>query len=299
MHAALHLLLALALAPLVPGIVNRVKARVGGRAGKPLLQTYFDLAKLVRKGVVISETASWVVWAGPIVSLAAVACGLLLLPGPGTPAPVAFGGDFLLLAYLLGLSRLALVLAALDTGSSFEGMGASREAVFSALAEPVLFLCFLSLCAGSGGLSLSTMLALPSPGPVTAERLFVPVILFVLLLVENCRLPVDDPNTHLELTMIHEVMVLDHSGPDLAAVVYGAALKLWIFCALTALTLTPASGLSPLAAWGVFGGLMLVVAVAVGLVESAMARLRLLRVPRLLGWAGALVALSLVLSVWR
>jgi formate hydrogenlyase subunit 4 len=298
MNAFLHLALALVLAPVIPGIVNRVKARVAGRAGKPILQTYFDLAKLLRKGAVVSHTASWVVWAGPLVSLAAVACALLLLPGPGLAAPVAFAGDFMFLAYLLGLSRLALVLAALDTGSSFEGMGASREAVFSTLAEPVLFLCFLSLAANNAGFSLSTMLVLPAHGPITAERLFVPAILFVLLLVENCRIPVDDPNTHLELTMIHEVMVLDHSGPDLAAVLYGASLKLWIFCALTALSLTPA-GLSPLAAWGAFAVVMFVVAVVVGLVESSLARLRMGRVPRLLGGAGALVALSLVLSVWR
>lgn len=299
MNAALHLVPGLLLAPLLFGIINRVKARVGGRAGKPLLQTYFDLAKLVRKGVVESRTASWVVWAGPLVSLAAAIGALLLVPGPGFAAFVAFPGDFMFLAYLLGLSRLALVLAALDTGSSFEGMGASREAVFSALAEPVLFLCFLSLAAESDGLSLSSLLGLPAAGPVTAERLFIPAILFLLLLVENSRIPVDDPNTHLELTMIHEVMVLDHSGPDLAAVVYGASLKLWIFCALTALSLMPTSGLSPLAAWGAFGLLMALVAVTVGLVESAMARLRLPCVPRLLGWAGAFVALSLVLAVWR
>ncbi|WP_300156209.1 NADH-quinone oxidoreductase subunit H [Solidesulfovibrio sp.] len=299
MHAYLHLALALVLAPLIPGIVNRVKARVAGRAGKPVLQTYFDLAKLVRKGVVTSTTASWAIFAGPVASLAAVGCALLLVPGPATSAPVSFAGDFMFLAYLLGLSRLALILSALDTGSSFEGMGASREAVFSALAEPVLFLCFLSLAADGTGLSLDSLLAVSDAKPLGAAHLFVPAILFVLLLVENCRIPVDDPNTHLELTMIHEVMVLDHSGPDMAAVVYGASLKLWLFCALTVLSVMPRTGLSPVAAWGVFLAGMALAAVAVGLVESAMARLRLTRVPRLLGGAGALVALSLVLSVWR
>ncbi len=299
MNTLVHIALALVLAPLVPGVINRVKARVGGRAGKPLLQTYYDLAKLARKGAVVSTTASWAFGAGPAVSLAAVACALLLLPGPDGPAPVRFAGDFMFMAYLLGLSRLALLLAALDTGSSFEGMGASREAVFSALAEPLLFLCFLSLAADASGLSLSTMLGLGPAGSLAPERLFVPVILFVLLLTENCRIPVDDPNTHLELTMIHEVMVLDHSGPDMAAIVYAASLKLWLFCALTALSLAPVAGLSALAAWGTFLALVFGVAVAVGLVESGMARLRLERVPRLLGGAGALAALSLVLTVWR
>jgi formate hydrogenlyase subunit 4 len=298
MNTFLHPLLALVLAPLLLGIINRVKARFAGRQGRPLLQTYFDLAKLVRKGEVVSHTASWMFVAGPAVSLAAICCALLLVPAGGTAAPVRFAGDFMLMAYLLGLSRLALVLAALDTGSSFEGMGASREAAFSALAEPVLFLCFLCLASQTDGLSLSVLLS-GAGRQLAPEALFVPGILFVLLLTENARIPVDDPNTHLELTMIHEVMVLDHSGPDLAAIVYGAALKLWLFCALVVGCLTPVRGMAPLAAWGVWLGAMLLTAVAVGVVESIMARLRLDRVPRLLGGAGALAALSLVLTVWR
>lgn len=298
MQPLLHPLLALLLAPLLLGIINRVKARFAGRQGRPLLQTYFDLAKLLRKGAVISRTASWMFAAGPAVSLAAVCCALLLVPAGGQAATMRFTGDFMLMAYLLGLSRLALVLAALDTGSSFEGMGASREAVFSALAEPVLFLCFLCLASHSEGLSLSAMLV--GPGPAFApEGLFVPAILFVLLLAENSRLPVDDPNTHLELTMIHEVMVLDHSGPDMAAIVYGAALKLWLFCALTVGCLLPLKGMPPLAAWGVWLAAMGATAALVGVVESVMARLRLTRVPRLLGGAGGLAALALVLTLWR
>jgi formate hydrogenlyase subunit 4 len=298
MPTVLHLLLALTLAPLCLGVINRVKARFAGRQGRPLLQTYFDLARLVRKGAVISHTASWVFAAGPAVSLAAVVCALLLVPAGGEAAPVRFAGDFMLLAYLLGLSRLALVLAALDTGSSFEGMGASREAVFSALAEPVLFLCFLCLASRTDGLSLSVMLS-GQIGPLAPEGLFVPAILFVLLLTENSRIPMDDPNTHLELTMIHEVMVLDHSGPDLAAIVYGAALKLWLFGALVVGCLVPVRGLPPLAAWAIWLGAMFLTAVTVGVVESVMARLRLDRVPRLLGGAGTLAALSLVLTLWR
>jgi formate hydrogenlyase subunit 4 len=136
-------------------------------------------------------------------------------------------------------------------------------------------------------------------GVLAPERMFVPLILFILLLTENCRIPVDDPNTHLELTMIHEVMVLDHSGPDMAFIVYGSALKLWLFAALTVLSALPTRAMSPGLAWLAFLGGILAVAVAVGLVESFMARLRLLRVPRLLGGAGALAALSLVLTVWR
>jgi len=299
MHTLAHLLLALLLAPLVPGVINRVKARMAGRTGRPLLQTYYDLAKLLHKGSVISQTSGWVLGAGPAVSLAAILCALLLLPGAGTDAPVRFAGDFMLMAYLLGLSRLGLVLSALDTGSSFEGMGASREAAFSALAEPVLFLCFLSLSADTGSFSLSGMLGAGLAGAVDTQRLFLPVILFVLLLAENSRIPVDDPNTHLELTMIHEVMVLDHAGPDMAHIVYGASLKLWLFAALTVLSVLPARDMAAPAAWAAFVGGVFLVAVAVGVTESIMARLRMERVPRLLGGAGALAALSLVLMVWR
>ena len=299
MNAFAHILVALILAPLIPGIINRVKARMAGRVGRPLLQTYFDLAKLIQKGVVESRTATWMLAAGPAVSLAAVGCALLMLPGPGSAAPVAFTGDFMLAAYCLGLSRLAIILSALDTGSSFEGMGASREAAFSALAKPVLFLSFLVLATGAPEISLSGMLGRGLAGVLAPERLFVPLILFIVLLAENSRIPVDDPNTHLELTMIHEVMVLDHSGPDMAFIVYGASLKLWFFAALTVLSALPVRSLSPVAGWAAFLAGMLVVTLVIGLVESFMARLRLMRVPRLLGGAGALAALSLVLTVWR
>ena len=299
MNALTHIVAALVLAPLIPGIINRVKARMAGRVGRPLLQTYYDLAKLIQKGVVVSHTATWMLAAGPAVSLAAVGCALLLLPGPASAAPVAFTGDFMLAAYCLGLSRLAIILSALDTGSSFEGMGASREAAFSALAEPVLFLSFLVLATGAPEISLSGMLGRGLAGVLAPERLFVPLILFIVLLAENSRIPVDDPNTHLELTMIHEVMVLDHSGPDMAFIVYGASLKLWFFAALTVLSALPVRSLSPVAGWAAFLAGMLVVTLVIGLVESFMARLRLMRVPRLLGGAGALAALSLVLTVWR
>ena len=307
----LQLALALVLAPLLPGIINRVKAIVAGRRGKPLLQTYYDLSRLLGKGEVISTTSTWVFCAGPAISLATVICALPLLPLAGQPAPLAFDGDFLLAAYLLGLGRFAIILAALDTGSSFEGMGASREAAFSALAEPVLFLALLVLTAlsleapqdlkgGVPALSFSSLLgghAALAWQDGRAELLLIPAIFFLLLLVENCRMPVDDPTTHLELTMIHEVMVLDHSGPNLACIVYGAALKLWFFAALIAALVLP-----PMPFWQHLGAslcLIAVLAVAVGVVESVMARLRLLLIPRLLAGALTLAALSLILTLVR
>ena len=300
--------LALILAPLLPGIINRVKAKFAGRHGKPVLQTYYDIAKLLRKGEVISRTTTWTFAVAPSVALAGTLCALALLPLGGAVSPLAFAGDFVLAAYLLGVGRFAIMLGALDTGSAFEGMGASREATFSALAEPVFFLALMvltSLCLGLGhgtdtAFSLSTMFGGQTAGAWLTgkgELLLLPVILFILLLVENCRIPVDDPNTHLELTMIHEVMVLDHSGPNLALILYGAALKLWFFAALIAGLITPALPL-----WeqlGVRLGIVLLLAVGVGVVESIMARLRMERVPYLLGAAAGMGMLTLILTQAR
>ena len=300
--------LSLILAPLLPGIINRVKAKFAGRHGKPVLQTYYDIAKLLRKGEVISRTSTWTFAAAPAIALAGALCALALLPLGGAASPLAFAGDFVLAAYLLGVGRFAIMLGALDTGSAFEGMGASREATFSALAEPVFFLALMvltSLCLGIGyttgsAFSLSTMFGGQTAGAWLTGRgelLLLPVIFFVLLLVENCRIPVDDPNTHLELTMIHEVMVLDHSGPNLALILYGAALKLWFFAALVAGLITPALPL-----WqqlGVRVGIVLLLAVGVGIVESIMARLRMERVPYLLGAAAAMGTLTLILTQAR
>ena len=300
--------LTLILAPLLPGIINRVKAKFAGRHGKPVLQTYYDIVKLLRKGEVISRTTTWTFAAAPSVALATTLCALALLPLGGAVSPLAFAGDFVLAAYLLGMGRFAIMLGALDTGSAFEGMGASREATFSALAEPVFFLALMvltSLCLGLGhgadsAFSLSTMFDGQTAGAwITGkgELLLLPVIFFVLLLVENCRIPVDDPNTHLELTMIHEVMVLDHSGPNLAMILYGAALKLWFFAALIAGLITPALPL-----WQQMGlrvGVVLLLAVVVGVVESVMARLRMERVAYLLGAAAVMGMLTLILTQAR
>ena len=303
----LQFVLALALAPLVPGIINRVKAKFAGRHGKPILQLYYDIAKLIRKGEVISDTATWVFTAGPIISMVTAVLALALLPLGGVASPFGFNGDFILCAYLLGMGRFATVLAALDTGSPFEGMGASREALFGAIGEPVLFLSFLALVSTAMSMGIpSTEVSLSSLfcgfSPVAwvtgrPEIMLLVLAMGVLLLVENCRIPVDDPNTHLELTMIHEVMVLDHSGPSLAFILYGASVKLWIFSALLAGLVLPAMSvwaytLSMLAA-------IFVVAVLVGIIESIMARLRMHIVPALIGLAGAVATFVLILTLVR
>ncbi|NDY58082.1 hydrogenase [Desulfovibrio sulfodismutans] len=294
----LAVLLPLVLAPLAFGVIHRVKARFAGRQGKPLTQIYLDIRKCLGKGATISRTTTWLFRAGPTINLAATLAALPFVPLGGLPAAVSFPGDIFVFVYLLAMGRFFTIMAALDTGSSFEGMGASREAVYSCLAEPMLFLALLALARHSGDLSLSGMLSAVSAGswltgaPVLA---LVTVALFLILLAENCRVPFDDPNTHLELTMIHEVMVLDHGGPDFAFIEYAQTLKLWIFAAVaTSLLLPAASGvLAWDALWGLAG--VFAAAAAVGVTESVMARLRLTRVPPLLAAAGAFAALALIL----
>lgn len=295
--------LALGLAPLLPGVIARTKSWAAGRRGAPVLQAWFDIARLLRKGAVYSRATTWVFRAGPVVGLAASLSALLLVPSLGAPAPLAFAGDVILLVGLLALARFVTVLAALDTGSSFEGMGASREAAFSALAEPALLFGLATLARAGGGTSLSVMLgpalagAWLGLGSMAPALALVLVSLFVLLLAENSRIPVDDPATHLELTMIHEVMVLDHSGPDLAFIEYAAAIKLWIFEALLVGLALPVRTGQPLADAVIFLLGMALTSVAVGVVESTMARLQLPRVPQLILGASVLSGFGLILTL--
>jgi formate hydrogenlyase subunit 4 len=296
----IHVALVLILPPLLLGVINKTKAFFAGRVGPPLLQPYFDLVKLMRKGVVLSRTTTWVFLAGPVVSIVATLLAALLVPLGGHPAPIAFDGDFVLFAYALGLGRFFTVAAALDTGSAFEGMGGAREATFSCLAEPSLFFGLLVLARAGGAYSLSGMLG-PAVGAtwMVAAPALAAVLAswFVVLLAENSRIPFDDPNTHLELTMIHEVMVLDHGGPPFGLILYGAALKLFVFVALVLGVAAPLAGLDPWLAWAVFVAACLAVAVALGVVESTMARLRLTQVPSLLVAACLIAAFGAVLLV--
>ncbi len=295
-----HLAALLGLPLLLLGLIVRVKALAAGRRGPPLAQPFFDLARLLGKRPVYSEVTSWVFRAGPLVVLATALLAGLMTPLLGAAAPLGFPYDFVLVAYLWGLGRLAQVLAALDTGSAFEGMGASREATFSALVEPALFLALGTLAAATGRTTFAALLAGGARGP--AQWVVVAgcaAALFVVLLVEAARVPVDDPTTHLELTMIHEVMILDHSGPDLAFLQYGAALKLTSLAGLLAVLLNPvpaAAGGAAVAAGAL--GLTLLVAVLVGVVESLTARLRLIAVPQLLLAALVAALVALLTSAW-
>ncbi|MBI4845009.1 MAG: NADH-quinone oxidoreductase subunit H [Candidatus Omnitrophica bacterium] len=301
MHTKIvQFILILILSPFLFGVINRTKAFFAGRKGSPLLQLYYDIFKLLRKGAVYSKTTTWIFVAGPIVSLSAVVIASALIPFTGYPSLISFDGDIVLFIYLLGLARFFTVMAALDTGSSFEGMGASREVQFAAFAEPSLFLSLAALARLTGSISLSGIF---SSAVINSWAAFGPGIylvfgaIFIVFLSENSRIPVDDPNTHLELTMIHEVMVLDHGGVDFAYILYGAAVKFWLLGTLLVSMFLGACSRG----WGIdvaifiFG--MIFLAVIVGIVESVLARLRLLKVPHFLIIALALSVVALILTM--
>ncbi|MBZ0111454.1 MAG: NADH-quinone oxidoreductase subunit H [Thermoanaerobaculia bacterium] len=275
----------LGLSPLLLGIINRVKAIAAGRRGPSLFQPYFDLRKLAAKELVLSEVTSWIFVAAPVVAVVSTVLAGLMIPLGSFDSPVSFEGDFVVFAYLLALGRFFTAAAALDTGSPFEGMGAAREVGFAWLTEPALFFAFLVLSRLSGSLSFDQMLHATEDGAWaqrTAPLVLTAAGLFIVLLAECSRIPVDDPNTHLELTMIHEVMVLDHSGPLLGLIEYATALKLWVLAAMLLHVVAPTASVGGWIGFGLFLAGLVTVAVVIGVVESSMARLRLLHVPTLL-----------------
>lgn len=301
MESACSFVLALLLAPLFPGIILKVKALFAGKQGPPLLIKYWTLTKLLRKGVVYSTTTSFVFRLGPLLACATSLTALLFFPLAGLPPLIAFHGDVIVLFYLFGLGRFFTIAAALDTGSPFEGMGAAREALFGTLAEAAIFAVLMLFFRLKGSLSLAGYFAAAQPiaitGPQGALLILVVVALFMLLLAENSRVPVDDPATHLELTMIHEVMILDHSGPDLALIEYGAFTKLFFYTALVASLLKPTTISGPIANTLVFYGLLTLVYVAIGITESVTARLKMNMVPKYILTSFALVFFALILTL--
>jgi formate hydrogenlyase subunit 4 len=305
-----HLSLLILLPPLMSGLIVKIKAWFAGRRGPSLIQPYYDLARLWHKGAVYSDVTTEVFRLGPLLIVASSLVAGLFVPLAGISAPMHFTGDLVVLAYVLALGRAATILAAMDTGSAFEGMGASREAAFSAMGEPTLFLVLVAIgllghTAGDTVVEWSLTGSLEQLSPsnwVIYGPALVPlsIALFVVILLENSRIPIDDPTTHLELTMIHEVMVLDHSGPDLALIEYGAFQKLLVLGSLlvemfnfnsTRYTLLMRVPIYLL-------GLVLVAA-AIALTEVAAARFRMRQVPRFLLGAFLLAALSVVVVLFE
>jgi formate hydrogenlyase subunit 4 len=293
--------LALLTAPLFAGVIFKVKAFFGGRKGSPLLIHYYTLAKLCKKGSVYSTSTTFLFKLGPVVSLAAAATALLFLPMGGQPPVLTFDGDVIFVLYLLGLARFFTIAAAMDTASPFEGMGAAREAYFPIICEASLFMILILFYRLSGDLNLGAYFAGENPRgfwqTAGSPLLFVVIALFIILLTENARVPVDDPATHLELTMIHEVMVLDHSGPDFALIEMGALLKLFFYAAMVARLILPFQSGNPLLNLGIFSLGLLLVYVAVGVTESVMARYRMDRVPKFVLTSFALAFFATIITL--
>jgi len=301
--------LALGLAPGVVGLIRWMKARLQNRRGAPVWQPYWELAKLFQKEVVVSNNASWLFHAAPFVVFASVVTATFLVPVLAVPLPFDGIGDLLVVVYLLLLGTFFLSLAGLDPGSPFGGMGASREMTVAALAEPTVALAIFALALGAGSTNLGQIVArtMTQPGSALSPgHLLAFGALFIVTLAETGRLPVDNPATHLELTMIHEAMVLEYSGRYLALIEWAAALKLYVFLSLlanlflpwgVAVTLTPAALGVSLAT--LLAKLVMLVAV-IAVFESRVAKLRLFRVPELLGVSFVMALLAITSSfLWR
>src|SRR5947208_9982490 len=224
----------LAVAPLLKAGIRRMKARLQNRQGPPLLQGYYDLAKLIGKEPVRSEVASWIYIAGPRVYFAAAVAATTLVPVVMAAAPLEGAGGILLLVGTLALGRFALATAALDTGSPFGGMGASRDMTLAALAEPALMLGLFTAALAGGSLNLGGLVrnVLQRGAAFQPSHLLAFSGLFIIVIAETGRIPVDNPATHLELTMIHEAMVLEYAGPDLALVEWASAVKELLYLTL-------------------------------------------------------------------
>lgn len=293
----------LAAAPLLKSIIKKLKARLQNRQGPPLLQGYYDLAKLLRKEPIRSETASWIYVAGPRVYFAAAVAATTLVPVLVAAAPLEAAGGILLLVGTLALGRFALATAALDTGSPFGGMGSSRDMTIAALAEPALMLGLFTIGLAAGSLNLGVLVrGLLERGPTLHPSDMLALAgLFIILIAETGRIPVDNPATHLELTMIHEAMVLEYAGPDLALVEWASAVKELLYITLLvdlfmpagiATSLAPVALLIALVAWA---AKVFFFALAVTVAESTNAKLRLFRVPDLVSVSLGLAFLSLAI----
>ncbi|MDB4959605.1 MAG: hycD [Myxococcales bacterium] len=284
-------LAALVVMPIVlAGVINRVKSLWAGRRGPPILQLAYDLRRLVRKTPVYSAVTTPVFRIGPAIVLAMAVVSALIVPLVGARPIASFDFDFVWFAYVWGFGRIALMLGALDTGSSFEGMGASREATFSVVLEPVLFLVIGALCL-HGGTRTFYQALIPQLDNTAAFTMWIAAIVAMVIVVqvEAARMPIDDPTTHLELTMVHEVQILDHSGPELAMLQLGAAIKLFVGVSAIAALVNPWAGstlivtASPLRGFNgiiVHLALCLGIAIAIGLSESVIARIKLRVIPQ-------------------
>lgn len=297
-YILIQVVVILLLAPLSGGIIKKVKALTQHRRGAPVLQMYYDLAKLMKKDITVSATASWVYGAAPYVVFVSAVAAALFVPVSPQLMPSGFPGDAIMFVYLLALGRFFLMLAALDTGSAFGGMGSSREGMISSLIEPAIVIALFTIGLISGSTSIFQMMQVAAfeTVPLVHPVYIVTFLAMILvLLAETCRIPVDDPSTHLELTMVHEAMILEYSGRHLALVEYAAAVKQLVFITFIVNIFLPLEGFLALSgAAAVIVSLLIylikvvVLSLAVALLEVCTVKLPLFSVPNLAALAFAL-----------
>lgn len=274
------------------GIIIRTKSLASGRKGPGIMQPVLDVIRLFRKGVVYSETSGFIFQVAPTIYFASVIMAMLVVPFGRSQGVLSFNGDFIFFAYVLGLGKFFSIIGAMDTGSSFEGMGASREALYSMFAEPAFFILMGSLALLSGNTSFQEIFAALHIGSQISYALaaLATFVLLMIAMIESSRMPVDDPKTHLELTMIHEVMILDNSGFDLGLILTAGYLK---FAVYGALIVNLFIGVIPYEyAIPAFFAIQFATAVSIGLIESFMARFRMSHNPQFIV---ALTSVSLLI----
>jgi formate hydrogenlyase subunit 4 len=294
----------LAVSPFIVGLIRKVKARLQLRRGAGVFQPYADLAKLFRKQPVVSTATSWIFTATPYLVFASTLAAGLLVPVFTSKVPLSFAGNIIALVYLLALGTFFLILAGLDAGSAFGGMGSSREAIVASLTEPAMIMSIFAIALTAGSTNLSTIVHKTAllEGIVTdpSPHLMALAALFIVALAETGRVPVDNPATHLELTMIHEAMILEYSGRYLALVEWAAGLKLLVFLTVIVNVFAPwgiATRMEPVSlGLGLLAYLVKVsgLAVAIGVLECMFAKLRLFRVTEFLGVAFILALLGMI-----
>ncbi|MGB7787642.1 respiratory chain complex I subunit 1 family protein [Methanoregula sp.] len=306
LYLVINTAVVLAIAPLFISLIKKVKAWTQGRRGPPLFQTYFMLAKLVKKEVIYSPHSSWIMRVTPIINIAAILVAALFVPLVFVPEPVGGIGNIILLLYLLALAKFFMALAGLDAGSSFGGMGSSREMSISAIIEPTTIIVFAALVFVFKTLNIFEMFTLSAASGTlsTPTLILIGISLFIILIVETSRIPVDNPETHLELTMIHEGMILEQSGSNLALMELSAAVKLTLLMALLINLIIPFGLSTTLSAAGLLLALVLflvkgtVLAGVIGLFESSMAKMRFFRLPSLFAMAFFFSTLIIIIEVF-
>jgi len=294
-------LLAILTAPFFSAIILKIKAFFGGKKGPPLLINYYTLIKLFKKGSVYSNSTTVMFKLGPIISLCSAITVLMFLPIAGQQPIFSFNGDIIFLLYIMGLGRFFTIAAAMDTASPFEGMGAAREAYFPIICEATTFMILIFFYRLTGELQLSAYFTgdntLGLWNATGAPLLFVVIAFFIILLTENSRVPVDDPATHLELTMIHEVMVLDHSGPDFGLIELGSFCKLFFYSTIISRLMFPVDIGNLGLGIGVFVLGLAVVYIIVGVTESVIARYRMDKVPQFVLTSFALAFFATIITL--